>query len=818
MKTQEVNEHERKICRYENGQLPGGYEAHPAADVFPLMSDEQLQHLSEDIKKNGLEVPITLFEDKVLDGRNRLIGCEIAGAKPKFVQYEGDDPWGFVKSCNEHRRHMKKSQRTMAMKRWVEGNAKWREDRSQVQEAANKSRSESVLLQQRNDDGQFGPLDGSPVDPPATRPSHEAEHHTRKQLASIAGVGSSLAQKAITIDGIAPDLGDRVLQGEISLDKAYKEAKKIKNVANVTSDGCGDLVGKVEALVVVFDSDTSEGEKTGSVSKLERKQIEKLADPRGSVLFLFISAGILIAALSFLKSRGFEFRKVIPWYKEKKAQVGANNGAVELCLIGTQGDPLVNLDRLPSLIAGPPQKNEVLPKFIYELIEQLIAGVKVEFGGNRRPRNGWNQLDQHTVSTGRSDQKPAKKKATALKPAKKRVYTTANNRQSSGEPTDEKSPTDTGLVEGIAIATGSSVREVSKQLDSHYDDFVSFLRKLESNAQQPISEALRHPGVVASAFLSYREASEDAEGFWPRAVAGTSASDDTPVMELHRFLWELGEKESDGNQAKAMTTEQVKIRCLHKWSCFHGGGETRAEPGQVTNSCANDKASVESKSPSKADENEGTDHSEEFDLNNLPKPNRSALISALAYLDGSADGELGVDGQRQLLDRHAEFVKFYHDIVEEALKPENKKLVQRGPVVVALAKTFNMGDVDKAYDFWRSLTGPKRNAKDLHDIYQFLHGKKRAPRITSSPTDEPRKGVLSWTQVVDQCLHGWRCRFSGESWNPSFYKRNETSNGRSENAEEIVKEGTVESTEEFVTTVPIEAEADVRRTLAEEDE
>ena len=30
------------------------YKVHPAADVFPMMSDEELAELGEDIKKNGL--------------------------------------------------------------------------------------------------------------------------------------------------------------------------------------------------------------------------------------------------------------------------------------------------------------------------------------------------------------------------------------------------------------------------------------------------------------------------------------------------------------------------------------------------------------------------------------------------------------------------------------------------------------------------------------------------------------------------------------------------------------------------------------------
>jgi hypothetical protein len=53
---------------------------HPAALVFPEMSPADLDGLVEDIKQNGLAHPIVrTSEGVVLDGRNRLKACKIAG-------------------------------------------------------------------------------------------------------------------------------------------------------------------------------------------------------------------------------------------------------------------------------------------------------------------------------------------------------------------------------------------------------------------------------------------------------------------------------------------------------------------------------------------------------------------------------------------------------------------------------------------------------------------------------------------------------------------------------------------------------------------
>jgi ParB-like nuclease domain len=90
------------------------YEFHPLADIFPMLNDDELKALADDIKAKGLTEPITLYEGKVLDGRNRHRACELAEVELRpdyFTQYEGDDALGFVVSKNLRRRHLNESQR-----------------------------------------------------------------------------------------------------------------------------------------------------------------------------------------------------------------------------------------------------------------------------------------------------------------------------------------------------------------------------------------------------------------------------------------------------------------------------------------------------------------------------------------------------------------------------------------------------------------------------------------------------------------------------------------------------------------------------------
>ena len=89
------------------------YPFHPACTIFPQLPDDELRELADDIAANGLRNPVVLFQGKILDGRNRYLACELAGVKPRFSEFQGDDPIGWVVSQNLHRRHLTASQRAV---------------------------------------------------------------------------------------------------------------------------------------------------------------------------------------------------------------------------------------------------------------------------------------------------------------------------------------------------------------------------------------------------------------------------------------------------------------------------------------------------------------------------------------------------------------------------------------------------------------------------------------------------------------------------------------------------------------------------------
>ena len=118
-----------------------GIPVHPVAALFPMIGDDELRALADDIKANGQREPImmaSLDPEKlddwvVVDGRNRFRACEIAGVEPEFdrdfiLSASDIGPW--IMSHNRHRRHLSKSQMgavAVEYEKWLSIEAKKRQ-------------------------------------------------------------------------------------------------------------------------------------------------------------------------------------------------------------------------------------------------------------------------------------------------------------------------------------------------------------------------------------------------------------------------------------------------------------------------------------------------------------------------------------------------------------------------------------------------------------------------------------------------------------------------------------------------------------------
>lgn len=88
-------------------------EAHPLAEMLPMMSEPEYIALRDSIRDHKQSDPIELFEGKILDGRNRYRACLELGIEPKLKEFAGKDPIQHVYARAVHR-NMSDSQKAAA--------------------------------------------------------------------------------------------------------------------------------------------------------------------------------------------------------------------------------------------------------------------------------------------------------------------------------------------------------------------------------------------------------------------------------------------------------------------------------------------------------------------------------------------------------------------------------------------------------------------------------------------------------------------------------------------------------------------------------
>lgn len=187
------------------------FECHEAAEIFPMMEGQEFLDLVEDVKRNGLLEPIDVFEDKILDGRNRAKACAMAGVEAVFRTVQTTDPVAYVLSRNLHRRQLDTSQRAMI---------------------AAKARDyyDKQAKERQKDHGGTAP--GKPKENTCGNvASSDRGPQSRDQAGKAVGVGGRTVDKAKKVQkqGV-PELVKAVESGKLDVTKAAKIAELPKDV------------------------------------------------------------------------------------------------------------------------------------------------------------------------------------------------------------------------------------------------------------------------------------------------------------------------------------------------------------------------------------------------------------------------------------------------------------------------------------------------------------------------------------------------------------------------------------------------------------
>ena len=91
----------------------GKIDVHPAANLFPEMSEVEFRALCRDIRKNGQLQPVTVSErGELIDGRARWRACAKVGIRP-VTRRARDEPWAVALQLNADTKGLGESQKAM---------------------------------------------------------------------------------------------------------------------------------------------------------------------------------------------------------------------------------------------------------------------------------------------------------------------------------------------------------------------------------------------------------------------------------------------------------------------------------------------------------------------------------------------------------------------------------------------------------------------------------------------------------------------------------------------------------------------------------
>jgi N6-adenosine-specific RNA methylase IME4 len=305
-----------------------------------VLEGAEFKELVASIKTHGYDPrhPILLFENAILDGRNRYLAARKAGVKPVFIQWQanGLDPFAFAWQENAVRRHLPPDVRACCYAKRLEREATWLAARQKAKQAVNSLRSEAAKKQHQVSNPRAGERSGhlSTDKPPET-------NHRHVEAAKVIGVSPATMGRAFALQSNRPDLFEQVCGREITMIEALRLKRKAEVRAAVQAlptdkfrvlyaDPCWDYTNRPG------HGAASDHYPTMPLSQICSLDIKSICLP-DSVLFLWSPAPLLLDALEVLKAWGFTYKQLIVWDKVKHNWGSYFSARHELLLVAARG-------------------------------------------------------------------------------------------------------------------------------------------------------------------------------------------------------------------------------------------------------------------------------------------------------------------------------------------------------------------------------------------------------------------------------------------------------------------------------------------------
>jgi len=344
-------------------------EYHEYANLFPMMSPDELKHLCADMQANGYDhtAPIVICDGKILDGRNRQLAADTAGIIPEYIQYDGDDPLAFVIRHNLHRRHLNETQRAVIAARLAN-----------MPKHLHKTDMQICISQ--------------------------------PQAADMLNVSPRTVATVKAIERDAPELMERMINGEMTANQAHTEMRRAEVIFQLESIEAKEfkaLAGVYDVIVidppwpmVKIERDVAPNQVGFEYPTMTIEEISGIKIPAADDchLWLWTTHKFLPDAMEILKAWGVKYVCTFTWHKPGGFQpFGLPQYNCEFALYARKGTPIfTETKQFNTCFNAQRGAHSEKPEEFYDTLRRVTAGRRLDMF-NRRKIDGFDGWGNESI-------------------------------------------------------------------------------------------------------------------------------------------------------------------------------------------------------------------------------------------------------------------------------------------------------------------------------------------------------------------------------------------------------------------------------------
>lgn len=362
-------------------------------NLFPEASEEDFARLVDDMRVAGYDVrmPITLYQDEILDGWNRYRAATELGLTPATTIFVGDDAAALDYTLRTNKR------RNLTSSQW----------------AAVAVEADELIAAIRAAQPVGGrPRAGEEKPTQLIVEVSRSDRETAHKAAEVFNTNRTYINEAAKFKRERPDAFEKIKTGQATITQVKREIKEEQRetrreenrakVAEVTAPAQVVQAGARFATIVIdppWDwGDEGDQDQLGrarpdyvtmSIAQLLELPVSDLAD-EDCHIYLWITNRSLPKGFQLLERWGFRYITALTWVKPHFGMGNYFRGQTEHVLFGVKGSQALKRKNAGTVFSAPrgPAGHSSKPVAFFDLVESCSPGPYLEMF-SRSHRNDW---------------------------------------------------------------------------------------------------------------------------------------------------------------------------------------------------------------------------------------------------------------------------------------------------------------------------------------------------------------------------------------------------------------------------------------------